>query len=192
MVLGARKYNFTPELTALLRDAYRAQSRGALSKRLKALRKLRPWPAGVWYQEARRLGLTLDTRVYAWSEAEDRLLIQSLDADSVTAVARKLDRSPIAVQKRARQLDVVRQARETLDSAYVAACFGVSVERVASWAQKGLLRAKDGLFTEDAVAQFVREYPAAYDLRCVDQSWFKYLLTTRNQNGKREVDRLKV
>jgi hypothetical protein len=106
MVMGARKYRFTAELTEALREAYRAPNKRALSQRLRVLMGQRPgWPRGAWYAEAQRLGLSIEERRERWSAAEDRELLLHLGTWTVAAIARRLGRTRTAVEMRARRLD---------------------------------------------------------------------------------------
>ncbi|MGA2773611.1 MAG: MerR family transcriptional regulator [Bryobacteraceae bacterium] len=74
--------------------------------------------------------------------------------------------------------------RETYSIGDLAQVFGVHHERVESWVGRGLLgRTRaigadrgDTRFAEADVARFVRGNPREYDLRRVDQMWFKAMV----------------
>jgi hypothetical protein len=73
---------------------------------------------------------------------------------------------------------VLGSRKYEFDTNSLAECFGVKPGQVVRWVQLGLLKvAPGGCFTVDAIVRFVREHPDAYDLRYVDQTWFKFLLT---------------
>ncbi len=178
MVMGARKYPFTAELTEGLREAYRAPNKRALSERLKALRRQRPsWPVGVWWQEAQRLGIAIEDRRPRWTAAEDRELMLGLGSVTIATLARRLGRTRESVEGRARKLEMSWRVRDGFDQQGLAACFGVMPVKVSQWLQDGLLHLSEGRISEREVARFIRRHPDAYDLRRVDQLWFKSILT---------------
>lgn len=188
MVLGARSYRFSPELTELLRDAYRAPNKRALSERLNVLMRLRPWPRQVWTAQAQRLGLSREARGRLWTAAEDRELLLGLGTLTVAALSRRLGRTRRAVEMRARKLEMSWRVRDGFDQRGLAMCFGVMPAKVAQWLEDGLLKRREGRISEVAVARFIRAHPDAYDLRRVDQVWFKSLLTVKANTGGMSVE----
>ena len=178
MVMGARKYRFTVELAEGLREAYRAPNKRALSERLRALRRQRPaWPAHVWYGEAQRMGLAIEDRRPRWTAAEDRELLMGLGSRTVAWLARQLGRTRTAVEMRARRLEMSWRVRDGFTQQSLAECFGVMPAKVAQWVQMGSLTLCEGRITEEDVRRFIRLHPAEYDLRRVDQLWFKSMMT---------------
>ncbi len=180
MLKGARKHEFSPELEALLREAYRAADKRALSQRLRRLMQLRPdWPAWVWFNEAARMGLQGEIGRRRWSAAEDRELMLALGSETVASLAARIGRTRKAVYLRAEKLRVSTRVRDGLSACGLAEGFGVGEATVARWIRDGWLTQIEGRISEEAAALFAREYPNAYDLRRVDQVWFKSLLTVR-------------
>ena len=180
MVKGTRTYPFSAELTELLRDAYRTGRRREVSERLRKVMRLRPeWPAWVWFNEAARLGLQAEIGRRRWSASEDRELMLCLGSETVATIAARIGRSRRAVYQRAEKLRISTMVRDGFSETGLAACFGVSQKAVATWVEEGWLVMRAGRISEEAVAAFVRQYPQAYDLRRVDQVWFKSLLQVR-------------
>lgn len=180
MIKGDTRYPFTEQLNAALREAYSAPTKREVSRRLKRVKGLRPeWPEWVWYHQVNRLGIGIENRRRRWSKAEDRLLLLHLGTDTVATLARRMGRSRMAVEQRARQLEVSYAVRDGFSQQSLARCFGVMPAKVAAWIRDGRLAQRDGRIPEASVARFVWENPDAYDLRRVDQVWFKSLLTVK-------------
>jgi len=180
--LAARRYHFTPELMERLREAYRGPDRPALTRRLDALVRETGWPRWAFLDQAQRRGLVLDPRA-RWTAAEDELLREMLASQSLGAIMRTLGRSEVAIKSRAQHLRLSRR-REGYDVADLAEVFGVHPHKAARWVERGLFvrprgRLESGRIGEDLVARFIRHFPHEYDLRRVDQVWFKSMVFGR-------------
>lgn len=176
---ATRKYHFTPELTEELRAAYR------LTKypRARAIRKLMArtrWPKHAFQGEAIRLGMVTHHR-RNWTAGEAQYLQEAAGRVSAKQIAAPLHRSVAAVESRIDQLQISRRDhREGYCVQDLSEVFGAPLSKVNAWMQRGLLgkvHQVGGLrVTEKSVMRFVRTWPAEYDLRRVDQVWFKSML----------------
>ena len=174
-----RKYFFSEALTADLRAAYQG-NKIDLSRALDRLAALTKWPRHAFRCEAIRLGITQGGHRRAWTAEEDAVLREWLGHRSVTWIARTLERTVLSVESRAARLEFSMRVQEGYNLTDLAAAMGVSPLRVRGWAERGLLgkvRKWQGLrVREQFVARFIRQYPHEYDLRRVDQVWFKAMV----------------
>jgi len=173
-----RKYVWTEELREELRAAYRLRKfpRARALDRMSGLTK---WPRHALKVEAIRLRLvTHHTR--AWSREEEEYLRERAGVISVAGMARKLGRSQASVESRLARLKVSRKPREGYTLIDLRDAFGAHRDIVKRWMDRGLLgavRKDNGLrVSDEAVVRFLREHPREYDLRRVDQDWFKAMV----------------
>ena len=174
-----RKYFFTEALTADLRAAYHGD-KTHLSRALDRLTTLTKWPRDAFKREANRLGLVRRGDIRPWTPEEDAYLAETLGAVSMWAMARKLGRTRWSIESRAARLDLSRRVKWGYNLTDLAVAFGVHRDSARRWVARGLLgrtRAWQGVRVEEkAVARFIRRYPHEYDLRRVDQTWFKAMV----------------
>ena len=174
-----RKYFFNEALTADLRAAYRG-NKCDLSRALDQLEARTKWPRWAFRCEAIRLGIVQGGHRRLWTAEEDAHLAEWLGRISVTAIARQLGRTVLSVESRAARQELSLRAREGYNLTDLAAVLGVRYLRVRGWVERGLLgrvREWQGLrVKEAAVARFIRRYPHEYDLRRVDEVWFKAMV----------------
>jgi hypothetical protein len=109
------------------------------------------------------------------------------------AIARRLGRTRWSVQLRAARLELSLRVRTGYNVTDLAAVFGVHRTRARGWVTRGLLgppEAWQGLRVSDvAVARFIRRHPHEYDLRRVDELWFKSMVFGHRAGAKiRERD----
>lgn len=172
-----RKYHFTPELLEELFRAYCGNKR-ELSAALDVLQRKTHWPRWAFKLEARRRGwITADHR-RPWTREEIERLREMLGTRPVKAIARALGRSPESVEAKAEKLRLSRRVREGYTIEDLAQCFGTYRAKVRHWIERGLLGrpVRNGIAVrvhERSVLRFIREHAAEYDLRRVDQTWFK-------------------
>lgn len=171
------RYVFTPALTQALRAAY-AGDKCDLSKALTKLQQQTKWPRHAFKNQAVRLGITHQAGNWAaWTAAEDSYLADRVGVISPTRIARDLGRTVASVEHRARRLSFSLRCREGYTITDLAEVFGANHTTARAWVERGLLgrpREWSGLrVREQAVARFIRECPGEYDLRRVDQIWFK-------------------
>ncbi len=175
--LGARRrrYQFTAELVDALKLAY-AGNRDELGAALDKLERRTGWPREAFYREARRRGLTKGGRRF-WTPEETAYVAERIGVVSIKAIAVKLQRSVEAVEAHAERLHMSRRVREGYCQSDLALVMGVTEAKVARWMDRGLLgrvRSTGGRRVgEEAVVQFLRRHHGEYDLRRVDQVWYK-------------------
>jgi hypothetical protein len=176
---ATRKYHFTPELTEELRAAYQ------LTKypRARAIRKLMArtrWPKHAFQMEAIRLGLVTH-HWRAWTVEDLQYLQEAVGRVSTKQMALRLHRSVRAVGAQLDQLRISRRGRRE-DYCVQDLCevFGAPQSKVKGWMRRGLFgkihEVGELRVTEQSVMRFVRSCPTEYDLRRVDQVWFKSML----------------
>lgn len=170
------KYHFTAELMEEVQRAYSGK-RTELMARLDVLERKTGWPRWAFKKAAWRLGWATYRR-RPWTEDEVLYLNIASKTGSIETIARKLHRSPESVKLKARSLYLSRQAREGYTLGDLQLVFGVTHGKVARWVERGLLgkahRSGHAVrLTEKNVVRFIRKHALEYDLRRVDQDWFK-------------------
>ena len=176
--LARRKYHWTPELVEEVRQAYCGNRRG-IGAALKGLMQRTGWPAGVFCAEAARRGWARHLR--RWSDVEDEFVSGHLGAWSSRRIARALKRTRLAVEARARELRLSVRVGEGYTLLDLQQAFGEGIHVVGRWQKRGLLGSahRDGMgvrIPDANVVRFIREHAREYDLRRVDQVWFKSML----------------
>lgn len=168
---------------AMLREAYTASNRQTLSARLDRLegqlgvsrRALvnKAWREGVHYAERR-----------PWSPTEKEYLRASAGTVTVPWMARHLGRSQKSVRRKLERLQISLRVTDGYNIDELAAVIGQKREKVARWMERGLLGTVRGLeersgglrVSDRAVVEFLRKWPHEYDLRRVDQIWYKAMI----------------
>ena len=177
--LSVPKYHFTDALRAQLRAAY------ALPKldRFRAVAHLAAqtgWPRGAFKREANRMGLKTWRR-RAWCTGEDDYLRAHAGLEDVVLISKKYLRTHSSIERRMSVLGLSRLPREGYNLRDLAAVFGARYHRVKCWMDRGLLGkpqwvCREWRIDERALIRFLRHHPHEYDLRRVDQIWFKAML----------------
>lgn len=173
-----RQYVFTDELRAELRAAY-CLRRPAQKRAIDELVRKTGWRRGAFTDEATRMGIARPWQ--KWSAAEDQWLRERAGKVALGYMAKKLHRSERAIEQRLHVLKVSRlEQREGYTLSMLSVMFGVRIGKVNSWLDRGLMRGKRvgcGTRVQDEdVARFIRKHPHEYDLRRVDQTWYKAML----------------
>jgi hypothetical protein len=151
------------------------------------------WPRHAFHQMAQDMGLSFNRR--EWTAEDDAYLQERIGVMAVRAISRALKRSMGSVRARAARLELSERVKEGYNISDLVAVLGVSPGTVGGWMRRGLLGAvqeRAGLRTsEDAVVQFLRRYPGEYDLRRVDQVWFKSMIfsAARSSSGQPRSER---
>lgn len=170
-----KRYFFSDALTDDLRAAYQGNN-PHLSRALDKLVARTKWPRWVFRREAIRLGIQ-GTRERRWTAAEDAYLTEGAGVTSVAEMARHLGRTVRSAQQRAQKMELSTRCQEGYTVADLAAALGVRRSRVQGWVARGLfgrVRAWAGTRVDErTVERFIRQYPHEYDLRRVDETWFK-------------------
>jgi len=179
---GRRKYEWTAALLMKLREVY--SSDGMSLKRLEAETGI---PRRELAQRARREGFT-HVKAPRWTAEEDEYLRESIGRISVRQAAKRLGRTPMAVEHRAYRLEMsIRIDKEGYNVQDLRTVFGVGHDRVARWMERGLLgpvhRNGSCRVAERNVMKFLRQHTHEYDLRRVDQVWYKAMVFGDRVNG---------
>jgi DNA-directed RNA polymerase specialized sigma24 family protein len=173
-----RKYHFTEELRDELRRVY-CGNRAEIAAGLDRLMRRTGWPRHAFIFEASRLRIATRQR-RIWSAAETEYLAEHLGQVSVTQIARNLGRSVQSIESRAERLRFSRRAAEGYTAEDLQRVFGASYYTVRRWMERGLLGkihdVQGRRVTTENVLRFARKHPHEYDLRRVDQTWYKAML----------------
>lgn len=176
--LATRKYRFTPALRDELLAAYRLKK----MPRAVAIRKMMArtgWPLHAFKCEAIRMGCTTWSS-RPWKAEEEEYLREKAGAVSTKAIATYLGRSVASVESRMERMHLSRRLTEGYNIDNLCEVFGVTGDRVKGWMRRGLLgkvHEVNGLrVTESNVIRFIREHSPEYDLRRVDQHWYKAMI----------------
>ena len=175
-----RKYHFTPELF----DELRRVSCGRKPQKTAGLDRLvraTGWPRHAFKSEALRRGWTPEPHRRAWTPEEVAYLREEIGVTSVRRIARNLKRSVQSIEAKCEGLHLSRQRREGYNLAELQQAFGAPESRVRRWVERGLLgktyhHGAEVCVTEAHVVRFIRRHASEYDLRRVDQAWFKGML----------------
>jgi hypothetical protein len=177
-----RKYHFSDDLRVQLMLAYREPRRRGLTARLDELEKWTRWPRHAFKAEALRLGITRRVSGCPWTAEEEAYVAEMAGTMSVKRIAKHLRRSVESVETRARrELQLRTKLTEGYTLTDLQQVFGVSWTTVKGWYKRGLLgkpvNGGIGIRVYDrAVVTFIRRHYRYYDLRAVDQTWFKAMV----------------
>lgn len=171
-----KRFTWTTEFDALLVSAYRrAENREDLSRNLTAFQIRTGFTRVVILARAAQLGLSF-VRRRPWTLEETALLATLAGRYTTAAIARKLGRTFASIKARVKQLDISVRVSEGYSQADLAELLGASPTSIRRWCRIGWLRLVDGRVSEPAVISFLRLHPHEYQLRRVDEAWFKGLL----------------
>jgi hypothetical protein len=177
--LGKRKYQWTPELHALLKRAY-CGNKPQIGRALDALEKKTGWPRHALKYEAIRLGIVTADHRRLWTEREVAYIEERISSDGVKRVAKALHRSHGAVQAKAARMALSARVAEGYTITDLAVVLGEHASKISRWMDRGLLGRVQNLggrrVGERAVAEFLRRHHCEYDLRRVDGDWFKAMV----------------
>ncbi len=184
-----REYKFTDYLLSELRLVYvTAKRKRDITAGITRLVGHTGWPRQVFWKQAVAMGLAHYSR-RPWSAEDLAYLEEKLGKVSVSRIAKALKRSPRAVECRALELGRSRRLRAGYTASDLQQVFGVTPERVRRWMDRGLFGkvhhvAAGHRIAEHNVAQFVRRAHGEYDLRRVDQDWYKAIAFDRQHGGE--------
>lgn len=171
-----KRFTWTTEFDALLISAYRrANNREGLSRNLTALQLRTRFTRVVILARAAQLGLSF-VRRRPWTLQETALLESLSGRYSVASMARKLGRTFCSVKAKLKQLEISARVTEGYSQADLAELLGASPASIRRWGRTGWLTLANGRVSEAAVVRFLRLHPHEYQLRRVDEAWFKGLL----------------
>ena len=173
------KYPLTDFAEKILREQYDSGIRG----RVTSLARTLGWPPWKVKKTAATMGLGRSRKSWRrWDPLEDQLLEREASRRTVPWLAKRLNRSEVAVAMRLKHLRLSRREHDGWFTATeLAGCMGVDAKTVTRWIEKGWLVARHRgtnspmdpwMIEEAAIRKFVRSHPMAFDLRRVDQLWF--------------------
>jgi len=174
-----KRFFFTPEMDVEVRDVWTkfATDKFALTAGIDRLVKKYPtFPRYIFKNRAQQLGVTFDTR-HHWTEAEKRFLRDNAGEMTIKEMAKALGHG---FQKVASQMEYMKVSARVSHDGYTMEdfcnCIGVAHQTVLKWEKQRIVSRYAGRFSENTVRHFIRNHPDKYDLRRVDQTWFKGLL----------------
>ena len=171
-----KRFIWTSEYDALLVSAYRrARNREELSRSLTTLQLRTGFTRVAVLARAVELGLSFSRR-RLWTSEEAALLESYAGRYSPASIARKLRRTFPSVKAKTKQLELSVRVTEGYSQADLAELLGASPTSIRRWCRIGWLSLVHGRIPEAAVARFLKVHPHEYQLRRVDEAWFKGLL----------------
>lgn len=185
-----RKYYWTGEQDALLKERYNSQPR-----RIDELARALPmYPRWEIKKRAAKLGIAR-AKERNWTKRDERSLSKWLAHRSIEWIARKLNRTVTAVVLKAKRLKIKKSgAGYTANS--LAFGLGVDNHKVTTWVQRGLLRAArrqtkrrggqngDYWYIDPAdVRDFVKTNPDEVSFRNAEKRFLIKILTTHDGAG---------
>lgn len=171
-----KRFFWTTELDAVLVSAYRrAQNREELSRNLTTLQRRSRFTRVVILTRAVQLGLSFSRR-RPWTPAEIALLESSAGRYSPVSIARKLQRTLGSTKAKMKQMESSLRITEGYSQSDLAELLGASPASIRRWRRIGWLSLVGSRIPESAVIRFLRFHPNEYQLRRVDEGWFKGLL----------------
>lgn len=173
----AKKYPWTPELDAILRQRYDSGVRGRAGAIARSLGR----PTWVIKKRARDLALAAPRANWAnWTPGEVTFLEEHAGVRHVNWISKKLRRSLTSVVLKLKRLHISRRVREGYTMRELELALGLDHRRIEQLVSSGKLRARvrgnlhveAWRFTDGDVRDFVRRHPTAFRLDRVDQLWF--------------------
>lgn len=186
-----RKYRPTPEIDAIIRDAY-LQQRNGDKRALKAAGRRIGWSTSAISKRGAELGITR-VKERSWTHEEEDLL-ERFGHLAPTGIRLRFAQAGFSRSIAAIQVKLTRcRIKANLDgysACRLADAFGVDVHKVLVWIHRGLLKA-ERRGTERTVAQggdiwwishrevrrFVLRAPEELDLARVEKIWFLDLVS---------------
>jgi hypothetical protein len=193
-----KKYVWTPERDAIVRERYDSKVRGRADEIGQALGG---WPGWVVKKRAATLGLSMpwpaDRR--DWTPEEVRFLEEHAGNRLTHWIAKRLKRSETSVVLKLKRMKISRRWREGYTLRELELCFGTDHHVIERWIREGLLvgrrrgtrrqgpggRGPGGgyapadpwVFEDEDLVRFIQGNPMAFRLDKVDQLWFMDLIT---------------
>lgn len=170
------KYPFDAAKDAIVRATWSSPQRHRQLTPLitEAVRRI-GYPRYIVKLRAQRLGLTFDTR-HMWTAEEEQFLLNNAGRLTPRAMQRVLGHGWTKIQSKIHSMGLRTAIREGMTALDIEMALGVSRLTVQKWERDGWLKRKAGRFPDAMVRAFVEQHPEQYDLRKVDQDWFKALL----------------
>lgn len=171
-----RRFPWTPTLDEMLRSGYqRAKTHRQKSVAIDNVMRASNFPRSIVKVHAQELGLTHDTR-HPWSAADREQLRELAGRLSTRGIAKRLHRAHAAVRAQLESLHISYRITTGYTREDLQQLLGVSWRQVNLWIQNDWLRPLGDRIPEKYVEKFLRLHADQYDLRRVDQAWFKGLI----------------
>ncbi len=169
---------WTAELDAIIREGY---SRGLAGAReaINRIQSLHPkWRSHNIWERAQELGF--DQKYVQerppWSAADDALLLDFAQEQSVKTIARWLHRTEAAVRRRFTELGKSSRVQDNYTQEELARDLRVSPKTVRRWEAAGYLERRDGRITHESLEEFCRKHASEIKFEALDremQLWLK-------------------
>jgi DNA-binding transcriptional regulator YiaG len=170
------KYPFDEFKDAIVRRAWaNARNYEVLTAAITDAARRLGYPRYIVKMRAQRLGLTYDVR-HKWTAEEELYLLNNAGSISTKRMQRKLKRGWTAIEAKIHSMGLRSAVTRGMTQQDLASALGVARETVIKWERAGYLQRNGGRFYDKTIETFVRTHPELYDLRRVDQDWFKALL----------------
>jgi hypothetical protein len=171
-----KKYPWTAGQEKLLREAYQmCTRRPELSAALDRLARQFGYPKRALKDRARTLAIGVFVNRRLWTRKEDDFLREHCGTRSAESMRKTLKRSYCSVAGRIQVLKLQQRVTAGYSNDDLCYCFGVSDATVRRWFAARWLVPKpgSGRVPEHQIRPFIFAHPREFDLRRVDQAWFK-------------------
>lgn len=169
---------WSPEHDAiLLREYQSCSSRREITKAVNFIIKATGRSRNGVRCRASQLGISFGIEKKLWTNAEEELLERWAGEVSATKMARRLSRAVGSVVCKLSRMGISGKVIDgSYDKKLFAELIGVSWATVTQWERRGFIRRDEKRFTEASVVEFITNHSSQFDLRRVDQVWFKNLM----------------
>ena len=169
---------WSPELDAIIREGYARGWSGA-REAINKIQSLHPkWRSHNVWERAKELGF--DQKYVRerppWSAADDALLLDFAQEQSVKTIARLLHRSEATVRWRFAKLGESSRVGDNYTQEELARDLRVSPRTVRRWEAVGFLERRDGRITHESLEEFCRKHASEINFDALDremQHWLK-------------------
>jgi hypothetical protein len=132
---------------------------------------------------AANLGLSL-LRRRPWSDEELDFLKSNAGQLSLKALAARLSRTYYSVKAAIRSMELDGRVTHGYSVDELVRTFEVGKATVDRWIAKGWVTRNEGRITENSVLRFIRLRPHEYQLRRVDEVWFKEIVFAQRHSAR--------
>ncbi len=169
---------WTAQLDAIIREGYIRGLSGA-REAINRIQGLHPkWRSHIVWERAQELGF--DQKYVQerppWSAADDALLLDFAQEQSVRTIARWLHRTEAAVRRRYTELGESSRVQDNYTQEELARDLRVSPKTVRRWEAAGYLERRDGRITHESLEEFCRKHASEIKFEALDremQLWLK-------------------
>ena len=168
---------WSPELDAIIREGYARGCSGA-REAINKIQRLHPkWRShNIW---GRAKGLGFDQKYVQerppWSAADDALLLDFAQEQSVKTIARLLHRSESTVRWRFAKLGESSRVQDNYSQEDLARDLRVSPKTVRRWEAAGFLERRDGRITHESLEEFCRKHASEINYEALDREMQRWL-----------------